>query len=139
MDVTKHEQVADLDALEGEDWHARPPNMPTARRHTEQFLAMKAVEPHLAADTIARQSATLICATRYDRLWPGAAGSRRLGLIPCSSERPEADMPMVTRRWMTSVLRCVRRGAPRLPSEAIPHSLTTDFGKCAAHGQIGDL
>ena len=53
MDVTKHEQVADLGALEGEDWHARPPNMPTARRHTEQFLAMEAVEPHLAADTIA--------------------------------------------------------------------------------------
>jgi len=36
VDVTKHEQVADLGALEGEDWHARPPNMPTARRHTEQ-------------------------------------------------------------------------------------------------------
>jgi len=53
VDVTKHEQVADLGALEGEDWHVRPSNMPTAGRHTEQFLAMEAVEPHLAADTIA--------------------------------------------------------------------------------------
>jgi len=38
VDVTKHEQVADLGALEGEDWHARPPNMPTARRHTNKYV-----------------------------------------------------------------------------------------------------
>src|SRR5438105_13977201 len=53
VDVAEHEQIAHFGALEGEDRHAGPPNMPTTWWHVEQFLAMEAVESHLAADTVA--------------------------------------------------------------------------------------
>jgi len=53
MDVAEHKKVSYLGALEGEDRHARPPHVPTAGWHSKQFLAMKTVEPHLAADAIA--------------------------------------------------------------------------------------
>ena len=45
-----------------------PPHVAAARRHSKQFLAMKTVEPHLAADAIAfldhRQNVRCVLAER---------------------------------------------------------------------------
>ena len=51
--VAQYEQVAYFGSLECEDRHARPQNMLPAGRHAEQFLAMEAVESHLAVDAVA--------------------------------------------------------------------------------------
>jgi hypothetical protein len=68
VDVAEYEKVSYLGALEGEDRHADPPHMAATRRHSKQFLAMKTVEPHLAADAIAfldhRQNVRCVFAER---------------------------------------------------------------------------
>jgi len=53
MDVAEYKKVSYLGACESEDRHARPPYVAAAGWHSKQFLAMKTVEPHLAADAIA--------------------------------------------------------------------------------------
>jgi len=69
MDVAEHKKVSYLGALEGEDRHARPPHVPTAGWHSKQFLAMKTVESHFAADAIAfldhRQNVCRVLAERF--------------------------------------------------------------------------
>jgi hypothetical protein len=69
VDVAKYKKVSHLGALEGEDRHARPPHVAAARWHSKQFLAMKTVEPHLAADAIAfldhRQNVCCVLAERF--------------------------------------------------------------------------
>jgi hypothetical protein len=53
VDVAEYKKVSHLGTLEGEDGHARPPDVAAGGRHSKQFLAMKTVESHLAADVIA--------------------------------------------------------------------------------------
>jgi hypothetical protein len=69
VDVAEYKKVSHLGALEGEDRHTRPPPVAAARWHSKQFLAMKTVEPHLAADAIAfldhRQNVCRVLAERF--------------------------------------------------------------------------
>jgi hypothetical protein len=68
VDVAEYKKVSHLGTLEGEDGHARPPDVAAARRHYKQFLAMRTVESHLAADVIAfldhRQNVRCVLAKR---------------------------------------------------------------------------
>jgi hypothetical protein len=68
VDVAEDKKVSHLGTLVGEDRHSRPPHVAAARRHSKQFLAMKTVEPHLAADAIAfldhRQNVRCVLAER---------------------------------------------------------------------------